>query len=131
VQTVWLQPSFCSTWVYAYLRPWLQHLRWLWANELEDLGPWSIHDGTIQLELSLQDSWRSWGHWCIPHCSHDISFEPSACAATRCVKSVNSAGILNIMKDNEASCKPIPAQYQSRFVSCLQMGTPRHITERT
>ena len=44
---------------------------------------------------------------------------------------INSAGILNLMKDNEASCKPIPVQYQSRFVSCLQMGTQKHMTERT
>jgi hypothetical protein len=36
------------------------------------LGPWSIHDGTIQLELPLQDTRRSWDHWCIPHCSHQM-----------------------------------------------------------
>ena len=58
-------PSSCSAWVWAYRRPRLQQLWHVWAYELFYLGLWSIHDGTIQLELPLQDTRRPWDDWCI------------------------------------------------------------------
>ena len=64
-----VHPLPCFAWACACHRPRLQRLWPVWAYELKDLGPWSIHDGTIQLELPLQDTRRSWDHTCVSHYS--------------------------------------------------------------
>ena len=63
VLTASARPLQCSAWICAYHRPRLLQLWPVWAFQLEDLRPWSIHDGTIQLELPLQDTRKPWDRW--------------------------------------------------------------------
>ena len=74
-QIVSLHPLFYS--VCTCDRSRLQQTWSIRPFELEDFGPWSTHDGTIELELLLQD-------WFFPHCSdaHATDIQP------RCVVAV-------------------------------------------